>query len=301
MDRSINEFLPDNSAPEDVEYQLILKEDAQRLLKDRKPFSHKGTYGHALIIAGAPETMGAAILSASACLHGGAGLTTAAIPESGLSALNTSLPEVMYASRESLLNAGILDRYNAIVVGPGLKQVDGYSAVDLGIIELLLSRAQPILADADALNLFSEKPAYLRTLPKGSILTPHVKEFDRLFGTHDTWWERLLFARDFAKSNGVVIVLKNQYTFVVPPNGTIYINTTGSPAMAQGGMGDVLSGLICAFVAQGYEAQDAAIIGCYLHGLAGDDLAQESFNVTASKLALQVPKSRFQLQSSAPS
>jgi len=310
MQRSINDFLPDGSAPQEVvatpgmnsggDYLLIGKADVKQLLKVRPAFSHKGTYGHALIIAGAPATMGAALLCAKACLYGGAGLTTAAIPESGLQALNTTVPEVMYTERAALLQKDALERYTSIAIGPGWKQGMVYSDSDIQLMRILIERKLPVLADADALNFFSESKSDLDKLPKHSVLTPHVKEFDRLFGVHEDWWSRLKTLQKQAMEREIVLVLKNQYTFIADQQGKIYINTTGGPAMAQGGMGDVLTGLIVSFIAQGYEPENAAIVACYLHGSAGDELAEERFNVTASAVAEQVPRSRFLLQSFAP-
>ena len=310
MYSSINDFLPDRSAPQELsvaqgidleaESMLIGLAELKACLKPRKLFSHKGTYGHALIIAGAPATMGAAILSAMACLHGGAGLTTLCIPESGLQALNTALPEVMYVARETLLGQSALETYSAIAIGPGLRQGTGFSDADFKLMRLVLQCGRPVVADADALNLFAEQKQYLSLLPENSILTPHVKEFDRLFGEHESWWARVQTARQYAKTQKVIVLLKNQYTFIADQEGKVFINTTGNPAMAQGGMGDVLTGLITAFVAQGYPSKEAAILACGLHGMAGDDLAHESFNVTASAVAMQVPRSRYRLQSFAP-
>lgn len=310
MHRSINDFLPDGSAPEEImvtqgldfnsDFTLTGEADVRKLLKVRAPFSHKGTYGHALIIAGAPATMGAALLCSKACLYGGAGLTTASIPESGLISLNTVLPEVMYKDRRSLIQPGNLENYNSIAIGPGLQLDPADNKYYLQLIDLLIQRKQPILADADALNLLSENMDYTDCLPEGSILTPHMKEFDRLFGVRENWWFRIQTAKEYALKNGIVIVLKNQFTFIIDQKGKAYINPTGGPAMSQGGMGDVLTGLIAAFLAQGYVAKDAAIAACYLHGLAGDDLAKVSFNVTASEVAEQFPRSRYQLQSFVP-
>ncbi|HKG05933.1 MAG TPA: NAD(P)H-hydrate dehydratase [Pedobacter sp.] len=297
MKTKLNDFLPDASATEDSyvingiegpgDYRLIMPEDIGRLFKPRVPFSHKGTYGHALIIAGAPQTMGAALLSAMGCLYAGAGLTTAAIPESGLSALNAALPEVMYADKKQLLeNKTILKTYSAIAVGPGLTNSNGHSLDHIELLYELLRQKLPIVADADALTLLKGK---LRSIPKKSILTPHVKEFDRLFGAHKTWWERLQTARLKARKMEVVIVLKNQYTFIIDQQGLVFINPTGNPAMAQGGMGDVLTGIITAYVAQGYQPATAAMLGCYFHGRAGNELAESRFNVTASQVAMQLP------------
>lgn len=296
MDKRLNDFLPDASAPEGQmaavgiqylsDYMAVELADIRSLFHLRKPFSHKGTYGHALIIAGGTQTMGAALLCAKGCLYAGAGLTTAAIPASGLAALNAALPEVMFVEKQMLLNPGAFDPYQAIAVGPGLSDEES----NLSLLSALVRLKLPLIVDADGLNVLSVNKKMMDGLLANSIITPHVKEFDRLFGPHATWYARLQTAIREAKVRKIVIVLKNQYTFIVDQKGFVYINTTGNPAMAQGGMGDVLSGIITAFVAQGYPAKDAAILGCYLHGKSGDDLAETYFNVTASQVAEEIPK-----------
>jgi len=268
-------------------YKRIEKADVAAILVPRKCFSHKGTYGHALIVAGDVNTMGAALLCASGCIYGGAGLTTVAIPESGLTALNTLLPEAMYLERSQLIGDKSLAKYNAVAVGPGMGE--GPDAVC--ILEQLIALKVPLIADADALNILSKREDLLLQLSKNSVLTPHLKEFDRLFGKHTNWYERLQTARLMAKKLGSVIVLKNQYTFIVDQRGSVSINPTGNPAMSQGGMGDVLTGLIAAYLAQGHNADAAAILGCYFHGKAGDELAETYHNIKATQLAAQVPVS----------
>ncbi len=266
------------------QWKLITKDLILKTLRPRKRFSHKGTYGHALIVAGDTETMGAALLSASGCLHAGVGLLSACIPQSGLTALNVSLPEVMYVSRENLSKTE-LQKYQAIAVGPGL----GVGEVQMQLLRQLLEQTTTLVLDADALNILSQDRKLLSKIPIQSVITPHVKEFDRLFGTHNNWWSRIETARKRAKELQIIIVLKNQYTFVCLPTGDICINPTGNPAMAQGGMGDVLTGIISAFLAQGYTAIEAAILGVYLHGKTGDFLAQDKAVIKASKIAENLP------------
>ncbi|MBB6500277.1 NAD(P)H-hydrate dehydratase [Pedobacter cryoconitis] len=267
---------------QDSPYKLLDEGDIKILVKPREPFTHKGTYGHALLIAGQKKTMGAALLAARACLSGGAGLTTVSIPESGLTALNTSLPEVMYLDRAELnfTEAGF-EKFKAIAIGPGL----GTGAESKKILEELFKLSVPLIVDADALHLLGDYEDLFKQLPEGSILTPHMKEFDHLFGVHDSWWARLETARDKAVKLNCVIVLKNQYTFIIDQKGKVKINSTGNPAMGQGGMGDVLTGLIASFLAQGYQADQAAYLSCYLHGQSGDDLAKNRVSVTASAVA----------------
>ncbi|WP_231425993.1 NAD(P)H-hydrate dehydratase [Pedobacter sp. Leaf250] len=271
---------------QDAGFYLTDNSDIRNILKPRANFSHKGTYGHALIIAGSPNTMGAALLSSMACLHSGAGLTTACIPQSGLIALNTTLPEVMALPRDEYTRIENPAKFQAIGVGPGL----GISVENERLLESLIANNQPLVIDADALNMLSEKIDLMDKLSENSILTPHLKEFDRLFGDHDNWWNRLETAKAKAVEHKIIIILKNQYSFICVPDGKIYINPTGNPAMAQGGMGDVLTGLIVAFLAQKYTAENAAILGCYLHGLAGDYLAEERIVVSASQVAKQIAK-----------
>ena len=266
------------------EFQLIGVEDVKALLKPRKAFSHKGTYGHALLIAGDTNTMGAAILNAKGCLYAGAGLTSLSVPATGLITLNTALPEVMYHDRADLQEKN-LNKYNAIGMGSGL----GSTPPSKILLEQVLDLNRPLVLDADALNLMASYPALRHKLAPGSILTPHVKEFDRLFGDHLSWYDRLLTARIQAEKMQCIIVLKNQYTFIIDGGKEVYINPTGNPGMAQGGMGDVLTGVLTAFMAQGKTALQSAMLSCYLHGKAGDDLAADHFNVTASQVAENIP------------
>jgi hydroxyethylthiazole kinase-like uncharacterized protein yjeF len=287
METRLNQYLPDASCPDHYDpkpYRLIGDKDIRDILSPRKTFSHKGTYGHALILAGAAETMGAAILSAKGCLYAGAGLTTVSIPESGLIALNTALPEVMYVPREEALHQ--TEKYTVIGIGPGLGTTDE----SLKLLKELFKLKKAVVVDADALNLLSEHQVLLKQLPEGSVLTPHMKEFDRLFGDHDSWFERLQTGRKQAVKYKCTIVLKNQYTFIIDEQGTVWINSTGNPAMAQGGMGDVLTGMVTAYCAQKLTPSHAAVAACYFHGRSGDDLAKNYFNVTASQVAENVPK-----------
>ncbi|MFC3198922.1 NAD(P)H-hydrate dehydratase [Parapedobacter deserti] len=250
-----------------ADFKLVEPEDIRLAYRKRKPFSHKGTYGHALIIAGDTSTMGAAILCCGASLFSGAGLTTACIPQEGLLALNTRHPEVMYCAMADLPD--LWDRFDAIGIGPGLGR-------RVALFEKCLAyEPKPMVIDADALTALAHEQSLLDKLPARSILTPHMKEFDRLFGDHGTWWDRVRTAREQANARGLVIVLKNRYTFIAIPDGRVLINLTGNPAMATGGMGDVLTGMLVAFLAQGYTPEEAAMLACYLHGAAGDRLVAD--------------------------
>ena len=259
---------------------------AKPTLLPRKNFTHKGTYGHALIVAGTTTTMGAALLAAQACFHVGAGLTTLCIPSSGFVALNTLLPEVMTLPRSEQLSIEGLEKFTSVAIGPGL----GMEEDDENILVKLMELKKPMVIDADALNMLARKKGLLEKLPEQSILTPHMKEFDRLFGEHQTWWERVETAKKQALERKIVLVLKNQYSFVCLPTGEVYINQTGNAAMASGGMGDVLTGIIVGYLAQSYSSADAAKLAVYVHGKAGDELAKKRFTVRATAVAKRIPK-----------
>jgi len=252
-------------------YQAVEEKDIRTILRPRHRFSNKGTYGHALIVAGQPETMGAALLCASACVYTGAGLTTACVPQTGLTALNSYMPEIMAVVRHDMEIPEIeWDKFNTMGIGPGLGK-DEY-ALDL-MIHILTNYKKPIVIDADALNLLSAHRELWNVLPENSILTPHMKEFDRLFGDHENWWQRIQTGIKKAKDHQLYILLKNDYTLIITPQGKVYFNTTSNPAMASGGMGDVLTGIITSLLAQHYSPEEACIIGAYIHGKAGDELA----------------------------
>jgi len=270
-------------------YQFVTEKDIRKLLKPRHKFSNKGTYGHALIVAGQAETMGAALLCSSACAHAGAGLTTACVPESGLTALNSYLPEIMAIIRRGndLPEIG-WDKFSSMGIGPGL----GDDESSLALLSYIFTNYhKPVVIDADALNLLAAHKQLWPLVPEGSILTPHMKEFDRLFGEHDSWWMRLQTAMEKAKEHKICIILKNDYTITATPYGMAYFNSTSNPAMASGGMGDVLTGIIAALLAQKYTPENACIVGCYIHGKAGDELALPNrMNVVLpGKLITQLP------------
>ncbi|WP_207535459.1 NAD(P)H-hydrate dehydratase [Desertivirga arenae] len=258
---------------QDSQFQLLTTTDIRERIIKRKSFDHKGTFGHALVIAGAPETMGAALLCAEAVMKTGAGLTTACIPAEGLVALNTRLPEVMAALRVNgeLPKELNWEKYAVLAMGPGV----GTSVASKAILEeTIKSFTKPIVFDADALNLLAKNPDLLAMIPEGSILTPHIKEFDRLFGDHSSWWARLETGMLQAERLKSYIILKNRYTIIITPAGQCIFNPTGTPAMGSGGMGDVLTGIIASFLAQGYASESAALLGVFLHGKAGEDVGK---------------------------
>jgi NAD(P)H-hydrate epimerase len=252
-------------------YQFLEEKDIKAILKPRHRFSNKGTYGHALIVAGQAKTMGAALLSSAACAYAGAGLTTACVPESGLTALNTYLPELMAIVRKSDKLPDIeWAQFSTIGIGPGLGK--DKHALDL-VTDVFNNYKKPVVIDADALNLLAANPKLWKKIAPGSIITPHMKEFDRLFGDHANWWQRLQSSIEKAKEHNIYIVLKNDYTIIATPEGEAYFNSTSNAAMATGGMGDVLTGIITSLLAQKYSSFEACLAGVYIHGKGGDELA----------------------------
>ncbi len=253
----------------------VLKRDAALIWKPRKKFSHKGSFGHALLIAGSYGKMGAAVLSARAALRSGVGLLHVHVPQAGYVIMQTALPEAMLSiDRYENYFSDIpeLAMFNAVGIGPGL----GTRHQSQMALKLLLQQFKlPMVFDADALNILSENKTWLAFLPHYSILTPHPKEFERLAGKWDNDFERLEKQREFAKKNQVVVVLKGAHTSICTPRGDCYFNSTGNPGMATAGSGDVLTGILTALLAQGYASVEAAVLGVYLHGLAGDLAAKK--------------------------
>lgn len=249
---------------------VIEPADVSRIVQPRKPFSHKGTYGHALIVAGSYGKSGAAVMSARACIRSGVGLLTVQAPRCSHLVLQTTVPEAMLAHEDGenfLLSPIYTSPYNAVGIGPGL----GKDEETVRMFKFMLQSCKvPLVVDADALNILSENPAWLDLLPAGSILTPHPKEFERLFGKTSNDFERMELLRASAIKHNVCIALKGRYSLIASPGGNVYINTTGNPGMATGGSGDVLTGIITGLLAQGLNPLDACMAGVCLHGLAGD-------------------------------
>lgn len=252
-------------------WQLVDRDTIKKKFRPRKRFAHKGNYGHALLIGGSYGKMGAIVLTASACLRSGAGLTTAFIPRCGYTVMQTSLPEAMTLTDndESMITEipGELDKYSVIGLGPGMG-TNKQTREAIG--KLLKAFSKPMVIDADGLNSLALQPEYIPALTPGSIITPHPKEFDRLFGNSENDFERISLAEKKAKELKIIIVLKGHHSLIAVPDGSCYFNNTGNSGMAKGGSGDVLTGIITAFCAKGYDPPDAAILGVYLHGLAGD-------------------------------
>jgi len=256
--------------------ELVGHQLAAHIYRPRKEFAHKGDFGHALLIAGALGKMGAALLAAKACLRSGIGLLTCHIPACGYTAMQTAIPEAMVElDNEEKINSATavdLSNYDVIGIGPGI----GKDPATKKMLREIFGRwISPMVIDADALNIIGEEKALLNDIPPYSILTPHPKEFERIFGPAANDFERLQSAIENATKYQCVIVLKGHFTFVAEPGGKGTFNSTGNAGMAKGGSGDVLTGMITALVGQGYSAADAAVFGVYLHGLAADIAAAD--------------------------
>ncbi len=259
---------------EQSDFMLVDKPRTQSIFKPRDQFANKGNFGHALLVAGSYGKMGAAVLCAKACLRAGAGLLTVHIPKCGYDIIQSSIPEAMVmADEHEQVNTALQEdpsKYNAMGIGPGL----GTGPETKILLESVIAQyKKPMVVDADALNIIAGVHQLLEGFPPYSVLTPHPKEFERLFGSSANDFERINLARKKAGQYQLVIVLKGHHTFIALPNGKGYFNATGNAGMAKGGSGDALTGIITAFLAQGYLPADAAILGVYLHGLAGDHAA----------------------------
>ena len=253
-------------------------------IQPRAADSHKGNYGHALLIAGARGTVGASILAARACLRSGVGLLTVHAPECAYTPLQISAPEAMVSidSDNALwTDAFNINTYSAIGVGCGIGQATNTRSALHTLCELNARAGKPMVIDADALNIIASEPELLTRLPANTVLTPHPKEFARLIA-HLGWnasnsseaAAQVQVQLEFAQKYQLIVVLKGAHTCIALPDGSSYTNTTGNAGMAKGGSGDTLTGIILALLAQGYAADIAACIGVYVHGLAGDIAAQ---------------------------
>ncbi|MBI3503083.1 MAG: NAD(P)H-hydrate dehydratase [Bacteroidetes bacterium] len=249
-------------------------EDVRKILTPRNKFSHKGTFGHALIVSGSYGKMGACVLASRASISSGAGLVTAHIPKCGYEILQTANPEVMVevdSSEKIISDTFHPEKYNAIGIGPGI----GTEKETQSALKVLIQNSKvPLVLDADALNILSENKTWISFLPKNSILTPHPGELKRLIGESENDFQNLQKQKEFSIKHGVYVVLKRAYTCITCPDGEVYFNSPGNPGMATAGSGDVLTGIITGLLAQGYDSKQASVLGVYLHGLAGDIAAE---------------------------
>ena len=234
-----------------------------KIFKPRKADSHKGDHGHALLIAGSKGRTGAAVIAAKACLRGGCGLLTVIVPQEERMILQSAVPEAMLSFREETHD---IKKFSALGIGPAIGTDDASHAT---IKKIFNEYALPLLLDADALTVLAADKKLFELIPKNTIITPHPKEFDRMFGAHGNEEERGLTAIRIAKEKNIVIVLKGHHTLVTSGEKSL-INTTGNAGLAKGGSGDALTGLITSFLAQQYSPLHAAMLGVYIHGLSAD-------------------------------
>ncbi len=256
-------------------YHLLLHGDVLHLLQPRRKFSHKGTYGHALLMSGSYGKMGAAVLAARAALRSGCGLLSAAIPEHGNCIMQTAVPEVMTipdAAMKFVTQLPSVDLYTAIAFGPGV----GVNEDTSKLLKSLIQRTEiPLIIDADGLNILAKNKTWMAFLPKGSILTPHPGEFRRLVGDWDDDYHKIQKQLDLATKFQIFVILKGAHTSIACPDGKLYYNSTGNSGMATAGSGDVLTGILLGLKAQGYSSLSASLIAVYLHGLSGDIAASD--------------------------
>ena len=256
-----------------TEYSVIDDRLVESVFKPRQDFSHKGNYGKVTIAAGSYGKMGAAVLATKAVLKTGAGLTFTLAPQCGYEILQISCPEAMFIeSGEKYTHKFEIDESSVCGIGPGLGD-DPETGKSL--LKFLKNYSKSLVLDADALNIISRDSQNLKLIPKKSIITPHPKEFERLFGATKNSFERLELARKKSAELDIYIILKDHHTQIITPEGKVYYNITGNSGLAKGGSGDILTGIITSLLAQGYSGENTAIFGVWLHGKAADFAAEK--------------------------
>lgn len=245
----------------------------EKIFKSRNEYSHKGSFGKAGIIGGSYGKIGAAVLSVKAALKSGAGLVFAYSPKCGYEILQTSSPEAMFMEGgENYIENIEIDQDMVLGIGPGLGT---HQETEVSLLNFLRVGSSPLVLDADALNIISKNPSSLQLIPENSIITPHPKEFERLFGKTKDSFERSDLAVQKAVELKIYIVLKDHHTQVVTPEGNIFYNITGNSGLAKGGSGDILTGILTSLLAQGYSSENAAVLGVWLHGKSADFAAEK--------------------------
>ena len=272
-------------------YSILDIKDIRPLIKSRKRFAHKGSFGHGLLIAGSYGMAGASILSAKACLRSGIGLLTVHVPIHNHDLLQITVPEAIVQTdiHERYFAEPVeLRRYNALAIGPGLGQEEDTA---LAMMEQIQGCHLPVVLDADAINILSTHRNWLSRLPKQCILTPHLGELERLTGKCMDSYERITKVKELASYLQSYILIKGAWTAIVTPEGHCYFNPTGNPGMATAGSGDVLTGILLALLAQGYSPEESCKLGVYIHGLAGDIAAKSlsEISMTAGDIIEALP------------
>lgn len=273
-----------------TDFHLVGEAEIKPFLKSRKPFTSKADYGSALLVAGRYGMVGASIMSARGALRSGVGKLTVYGPQCAFPIVQAGVPEALFECDDDKLritHVRLDHNYTAVGIGPGI----GTAEVTIGAVEALFNQTQyPIVADADALNCIAKRHSLLERVPERSVLTPHPAEFDRMFGEHTSEESRIIDAIRVCRDYNIIILLKGHYTKLIRPDGKVYINTAGTPALATAGSGDVLTGIILSFMAQGMKPEVAALVASYIHGRAGEMAAAEygEYGVTATDIAKYV-------------
>ncbi|HRZ98174.1 MAG TPA: NAD(P)H-hydrate dehydratase [Paludibacter sp.] len=261
---------PNAISETESKFNYLQESEIKQLIKIRPKFSHKGTYGHLLIVAGCKGMAGASVLAAKAALRSGVGLVTVHGPKCNRVIMQTAVNESIFISdknKNCITEVQNLNNYSSLAVGPGI----GTSPETVKMVEhLLLNWTKPCIIDADGLNIIAQLKTLLDKIPAGSILTPHPKEFERLFGVCKNSYERIQKASEMAVKYKLILILKGAHTLIAQPDGQLFFNSTGNSGMATAGAGDVLTGILGSLLSQGYTPENAAKLGVYLHGLAGD-------------------------------
>ena len=283
----------------EANYSMIEENEIRTMLLTRNPFAHKGAMGNALIVAGSYGMGGASVLATKACLRAGAGKVTTHTPKQNNVIMQISVPEAIIRldHDETIFSEAVeTEGFDAMAIGPGLGTSEQTAVATISQIR----RAQcPTVVDADAINILGNHRAWVQQLPKGIILTPHPKEFDRLEGPSTDSYERLRKACNLAERLNGYIILKGHYSALCLPDGHVIFNSTGNAGMATAGSGDVLTGIITGLLARGYKQKEACLVGMFLHGLAGDiamrELGEES--LIASDIIKYLPQAYKKIKS----
>ena len=290
---------PDGIREIDTQYSIVDEDTIGKKLRPRSPFAHKGHFGHALLVAGSYGMAGAAILSANACLKSGAGKLTIHTPKVNNDILQIAVPcAVLHHDTNNNVFSSAVDSapFQALGIGCG---IGATQETAIAFIEQVRHTSVPLVVDADGLNILAGHKGWIQQIPKNAILTPHPKELQRLLDNGSDSSEMLRAARDMASRQSVYIILKGHNTAICTPQGKVFFNTTGNPGMATAGSGDVLTGLLVGLLSQGYSEEDTCILGCYIHGLAGD-LAVDKIGeegLTASDIVDFLPSAFRKLKS----